>query len=169
MFTQDAFQVFESLTEKQRLTLALASRHLTSKEIAQELDVAPVTVDKRIEGLRARLGNITRPELIRLFQHWCAVHDQAIDAPIILANLTAHPASPSTQQDDPALLFSDSVPFDARASWDRGQGVLRPGMRPSDLGVAGKLLFMIGGAVAVMMLAVLCMAFADALMSILVR
>ena len=42
-------------------------------------------------------------------------------------------------------------------------------MRPSDLGVAGKLLFMIGGAVAVMMLAVLCMAFADALMSILVR
>lgn len=66
-----AFPVFESMTAKQHETMRLAVLLLTSKEIAAILGVAPVTVDKRIEALRARLGSIPRNELIRLYRQWC--------------------------------------------------------------------------------------------------
>jgi hypothetical protein len=68
-----------------------------------------------------------------------------------------------------AYRFEDSMAFDARASWDRKPVWLRPGLKPSDLGIGGKLLVMLGGAAAIMMVAVLSMAFADALMSMLSR
>lgn len=166
---KDAFALFDSLTDKQRTTLALAAKHLTSKQIALELDVAPVTIDKRIESLRARLGNIARSELLRLFSEWCKAYDQTIDDPIILGSDQPHRASVDAQRDDLALEFRDSVTFDARAPWDRERNILRPGLKPSDLGVAGKLVIMLLGAAAVMMVAVLCVAFVDALMSILAR
>jgi len=166
---EEAFPVFESLSEKQRETLALASRHLTSKEIAQRLGVAPVTIDKRIESVRARCGNVARPELVRLFSQWSTTYDQTIYDPIIVDSFADLRPSSGSQQDDVSLEFHDSMAFDARALWDRGPVTLRPGLNPADLGVAGKLIIIFGGAVAVMMVAVLCMAFADALMRFLAR
>jgi hypothetical protein len=73
------------------------------------------------------------------------------------------------QSADIQMTFHDSLRLDARAPWALGGSWLRPGLKPSDLGTIGKLLFMIFGALALMMVAVLSMAFADALMSILTR
>ena len=55
----DFANIFSSLTEKQHEALALACQHLTSKQIAQELGVAPVTIDKRIDAVRAALVQST--------------------------------------------------------------------------------------------------------------
>jgi DNA-binding CsgD family transcriptional regulator len=167
MSPEDAFAIFDSLTERQHETLVLASRHLTSKQIAQELGLAPVTIDKRIEAVRARLGSIARSDLLRLYNDWNGLYDQTIDGPIILASPSIERAGPGPQSDDLALAFEDSLAFDARASWDRKTAWLQPGMKPSDLGVGGKLLAMLIGAVAIMAVAVLCMAFIDALMTML--
>lgn len=161
--------VFDSLTDKQRETLTLACRHLTSKEIAQELGVAPVTIDKRIEAIRARLGNIPRHEVMGLFRQYHHAYDQAIYEPIVLACDLSDQPSVFPQPDDPQLAFHDSLRLDARASWGLGTDWLRPGLKPSDLGIIGKLVFMVLGALAIMMVAVLSVAFADALMSILER
>lgn len=165
----DAFVILDSLTEKQHETLALAARHLTSKQIAKQLGVAPVTIDKRIEAVRARLAYIPRPDLLRLYRDWCDDYGRPIDDPIILDHIDQCLAGHEAPRPVPSLMFQDSVAFDARASWDRSRGPLRPGLTPSELGVSGKLAVMLLGAVAIMMIAVLCMAFVDALMSILVR
>jgi DNA-binding CsgD family transcriptional regulator len=161
--------VFDSLSDKQRETLMLACRHLTSKEIALELGVAPVTIDKRIEAIRARLDNIPRNEVIGLFRQYHHGYDQTIYEPIILACDLLEPPRLAPQQDDLHLAFHDSLRLDARAPWSLGFNLLRPGLKPSDLGAIGKLMFMIAGALAIMMVAVLSMAFADALMRILAR
>ncbi len=169
MSPPDAFSVIDSLTQKQHEALALAAGHLTSKQIAQKLGVAPVTIDKRIEAVRARLGYISRSDLLRLYREWCAGYGRLIDDPIILDHIDQCPAGHEAPRPVPSLMFHDSLALDARASWDRSRGPLRPGLTPSELGVSGKLAVMLLGAVAIMMIAVLCMAFVDALMSILVR
>ncbi len=165
MDTTEAFAIFESLTPKQHEALSLASSHLTSKQIAQQLGVAPVTIDKRIEAVRAKLGSIPRASLLRLYGEWCSYDDRTIADPIILGAEAFSVSGLAGQSLDPAFAFEDSVTFDAKASWEQRIEWRRPGFSPSDLGIAGKLLFMLAGAVAMLMLAVLSMAFADALMS----
>lgn len=167
--------VFESLTRKQHEALTLASSHLTSKQIALTVGVAPVTIDKRIEAVRARLGHISRMDLLRLYRQWCAAnlildtYEETIGDPTILgaSNSTLPMAEPQPAERE--LAFEDSIILDARAVWDRNPGWLRPGLKPSDLGVSGKLVMILAGAVATMMVAVLSVAFIDALMSILER
>lgn len=163
------FLVFDSLTNKQHEALALAAQQLTSKQIALELGVAPVTIDKRIDGIRARCGNLSRSDLSRLYRSWCETYDRTIDEPTILDEEHFHPSLLPEQLPGSPFSFHDSVAFDARASWDRGLPLLRPGLTPSDLGVGGKLFVMLVGAAAIMMVAVLSVAFVDALMSILLR
>lgn len=169
MSRDDAFCVFDSLTSKQLVTLELAAKHLTSKQIARQLGVAPVTIDKRIESVRARLGSIARTELLSLYDQWRNIHDQTIDDPIILGQSPAISTDAVAQPTETVLTFEDSLTFDERTSWDPGPGWSRPGLKPSDLGVVGKLLAIIAGALAMVMVAVLCVAFADAFMSIMTR
>jgi DNA-binding CsgD family transcriptional regulator len=169
MVSGDAFAIFDSLTDRQHETLMLAAKHLTSKQIAQTLGLAPVTIDKRVESVRARLGSIARADLLRLYGEWSAAYGQTIDGPIILDDAPLERAERLQQPADLALAFEDSLAFDARASWERQTVWLQPGMKPSDLGVGGKLLAMLIGAVAIMAVAVLCVAFVDALMSMLQR
>ena len=169
MSPDDAFTVFDSLSEKHHVTLKLAASHLTSKEIALELGVAPVTIDKRIESVRKQLGSLARPELLRLYSAWCHTYDQAIDQPIILGEPARSGQSSEPLRDGMAYSFEDSITFDARSPWDRHPTWRRPGLKPSDLGISGKLIVMLIGAVAIMMVAVLSIAFAQALMSIFSR
>lgn len=165
MDKSEAHGVLESLTEKQHEALALASRHLTSKQIALRLGVSPVTIDKRIEAVRAKLGAMPRATLLQIYCDW-RDDDQTIDGSTILG------ADAAFSPDDEGLPFSvnfefqDSLSFDARAPWERVAEGRQSGLSPSDLGVGGKLLFMLIGAVAMLMAAVLSIAFANAVMSI---
>jgi DNA-binding CsgD family transcriptional regulator len=150
--------VFEALTEKQHEALVLACAHLTSKQIAIKLGVAPVTIDKRIDGVRAKLGSLSRVELLHLYQRWQDGYDRIIPDPIILPRHSQIAAQDEPQVAEHIYHFEDSVTFDARTSWDRSFGLLRPGIRPSDLGVSGKLLAMLAGSVAILMAVVLSLA-----------
>lgn len=169
MVKVDPQVVFESLSAKQHETLGLACRHLTSKQIAVQLGVAPITIDKRIDVVRAKLGGIPRTDLLRLYGDWSGDYDQTIGGLSLLPDPARSPDYSGLQSDGPAFVFEDSLQLDARTSWDGRPIWLQPGLKPSDLGVGGKLLAMLIGAVAIMMAAVLLMAFADALMSMLMR
>lgn len=159
--------VFSSLTDKQDEAVRLACRHLTSKQIAQELGVAPVTIDKRIDAVRAKLGQMSRVDVLRNYRAWSETYERTIDDPIILTRPAYSAPSMAPQQEERLYRFEDSFAFDGRAPWDRSANWLQPGIKPSDLGVSGKLLFMLVGAVAIMIVAVLSMAFANALGSML--
>jgi DNA-binding CsgD family transcriptional regulator len=165
MDKQEAYATLETLTPKQHETLILAARHFTSKQIAQQLGVAPVTIDKRIEAVRGKLGALPRTSLLQLYGEWYKHDGQIIDEPIILGFAAAPGPEDVSQPSGQAFVFEDSLTFDARASWERSAGWRRSGFSPSDLGVAGKLLAMIFGAVAMLMAAVLSLAFANALMA----
>ncbi len=56
------------LTGKQRQVLALIADNRTSKEIAGFLGVSESAVNQRIETIRARLGGVPRAELARLYR-----------------------------------------------------------------------------------------------------
>ena len=170
-----AFPVFDSLTQKQHDALRLAALHLTSKQIALQLGVSPVTIDKRIEAVRARLGSIPRSDLVRLYVIWReendrdTMYDRTIDDLIILGELPGDAPKTTTQPTERPLVFEDSISFDARASWERDPVWLRPGLTPSDLGLSGKLAVIFGGAVAILMVAVLSVACINALTTLISR
>ena len=159
----DIHTVFGRLTDKQDEVLRLACQHLTSKEIAKELGLAPVTIDKRIDAVRAKLGHMPRVEVLRHYRAWAEQYDQIIDDPAILTNFPPNAAPTIPQLPGQSYTFEDSLTFDGRAAWDRMPQGLQPGIKPSDLGIGGKLLLILVGAVAIMMVAVLSMAFANAL------
>lgn len=144
----------------------LACRHLTSKQIAMKLGVAPVSIDKRIDGVRSKLGNVSRVELLHLYQSWLG-YELTIPDPIILASDPCKPAENAEPIVDHVYRFEDSVAFDARADWDPSFDYQRPGFKPSDLGARGKLLVMVAGAVAMLMVVVLSLSVATALGTVL--
>ena len=155
--------VFESLTEKQEEALRLASQHLTSKQIAKELGVAPITIYKRIDAVRAKLDQMPRIEVLRHYRAWCEGYGQTIDDPALLTELPTNRAW-NAARPERHYRFEDSFEIDERMPWEGVSSWLRPGIKPSDLGVGGKLLFMMIGAIAILIVAVLSMAFANALM-----
>jgi DNA-binding CsgD family transcriptional regulator len=55
------------LTEKEVEVLDRLARHMTSKEIARDLDIAPNTVEKRLLRVREKWGTTDRNSTARLF------------------------------------------------------------------------------------------------------
>ena len=98
-------RVLETLTEKQDEALRLASQHLTSKQIANQLGIAPVTVDKRIDSVRAKLDFLPRTDVLRHYRAWKERYGQTIDGPIILTTPDTLSPSTSSQPQEPAYLF----------------------------------------------------------------
>jgi DNA-binding CsgD family transcriptional regulator len=64
---QRAAEMLGQLTAKQLEVLDRLARHLTTKEIARELDLAPNTVDQRITGVREKWGPPNRKALVRFY------------------------------------------------------------------------------------------------------
>jgi DNA-binding CsgD family transcriptional regulator len=62
---QQAAEMLKQLTAKQTEVLDLLARHLTSKQIARELNLAPNTVDQRITAVREKWGLPNRKALLR--------------------------------------------------------------------------------------------------------
>lgn len=67
-----------SLNRKLTETLELLDRELTSKEIARELGIAPVTVDQRVKKLRELFGVADRAALLDAYRRHNADHSQTI-------------------------------------------------------------------------------------------
>ena len=157
----------DELTEKQVVVLDLAAHGFTSKEIARQLDLAPRTVDQRVDAVRNRLGGISRADLVRRYRSSRAICDPTTYDGITIADAPLSGASEARQLENDVLLFEDSLTFDARAPWQREGYRLPPGFSPSDLGTGGKLLFMLAGAALIMAVAVLSVAFSHGLQTLL--
>lgn len=68
MTHSEASQLLDELSPKQLEVLELLSRHLTTKEIAHTLALAPNTIDQRIGTIREKWGTTNRKETLRLYQ-----------------------------------------------------------------------------------------------------
>lgn len=158
-------QVFEAATDKQLGTLELAADGLTSKQIAIELEVAPRTVDQRIDALRAQLDGMPRSDLVRYYRRWKDVCGRTTCDPFSMSSGTFSSKSPS-QQKEAELVFRDAMTLDGRASWDRPGDWMRPGIEPSSLGPLTKVLAVFVGAFALLMGFALIVATAEGINSL---
>ncbi len=68
MTKSEARRLLDDLSPKQLEVLELLCRHLTTKEIAHALALAPNTIDQRIGAIRDKWGTTNRKETLRLYQ-----------------------------------------------------------------------------------------------------
>lgn len=136
-----------ALTEKEAEAIALVHQGYQTKEIARILEIAPSTVNQRVDGARKKLGAANRVQAARLFAAKGKIPERFIHEPLPLTPVEG-PASPlTTPRDD--LRFEDAL-FDERAAWDRGTLWRRPQFAPRDMGKASRLFVVF--AIAVLML-----------------
>lgn len=159
-------KVFESLTLKQASVLDLAIQHMTSKQIARELKITPKTADRRIEGIRSRLGNIPRSDLLRNYSAWLEDGGKSPRGISLLTPASRIDPNP-TPQPEVAYKFEDSLVFDERASWDAGSSWQKPEIELEKLGPGVRIVMMLVGAVAIMALVVLTFTATTALTTLL--
>ena len=57
-------QDFVTLSEREREVLECIARGLSSKQCAQELGIAPRTVERHVENLRNKLNARNKPHLV---------------------------------------------------------------------------------------------------------
>ncbi len=55
---------FVTLSEREREVMQCIARGLSSKQCAQELGIAPRTVERHVENLRNKLNARTKPHLV---------------------------------------------------------------------------------------------------------
>ncbi|MDP4574113.1 helix-turn-helix transcriptional regulator [Qipengyuania sp. G39] len=151
------------LSEKRREALALVAAGYTSKEAALQLDISPRSFDDRIEAACRILGVATRNEAARIYRSVEGDPERLRGEPLRVGESSVSDAWKAQQPVDRHLHVSDALIFDQRASWHGDRRGLRPGIRPSDLGVTGKLLAIVGGAIALLAVAILLVTSASAL------
>jgi DNA-binding CsgD family transcriptional regulator len=66
------------VSDKQLEVLDLLLQHMTNKDIARELDIAPVTVEQRIAAIRGKWGTADRNETARLYGQLIGVYGRPI-------------------------------------------------------------------------------------------
>jgi DNA-binding CsgD family transcriptional regulator len=69
------------LSEKQKACLRLVGQGLTSKEIAQQLGISPMTVDTYLKTAMARMGVSTRKQAARAFEASQIALPQSLGSP----------------------------------------------------------------------------------------
>lgn len=151
------------LSEKRREALALVAAGYTSKEAALQLDISPRSFDDRIEAACRILGVATRNEAARIYRAVEGDPERLRGEPFRVGESPVAAAWKAQQPVDRHLHVSDALNFDQRAAWHGDRSRLRPGIRPSDLGATGKLLAIIGGAIALLAVAILLVTSASAL------
>ena len=69
---------YQSLTKKQREVLDLLLEYKTSKEIAQELEISPHTVDQRLSFARKKLHTKARSDLANRYREMKQIYEPTV-------------------------------------------------------------------------------------------
>ena len=154
MRSDSIVEVFANLTDRQREVLDLACTHMTSKQIALELDISAKTVDRRIEAVRAKLDNVPRSDLLRLYSVFG--HD-GVNSPehIFPLHQSRSGEQVPARQSEVILSFRDSASPNARMDWHHDPRRQKIEIKLAELGPGTRIVLMLVGAVALMAVAVL--------------
>lgn len=111
-------QLLDGLTPKQIEVLELLAAHRTTKEIARELDIAPNTVDQRINAVREKWGTTNRKDTVRRYTQLLELCGKTTYG---LSRLD--PGAPGAEYDgqdlpaDPLFVLSDASAFSRHQEW----------------------------------------------------
>lgn len=103
-----AFKLLSSITQRQRDVLDLVLQHRTSKEIARRLDIAPNTVDQRINAARLKLGARDRAETARMYAQLKLIcGETTYEPPVVPSNAPVGLDIPQDDQIEPVFILED--------------------------------------------------------------
>lgn len=153
------------LTGKQREVLAHIADNRTSKEIAAYLGVTESAVNQRIESIRSRLGGVPRAELARLYRQ--LVQDDPTCKPVTAENflLPDNPLElsklPANQGSSP--WFADEGQLEHANLLVREQVSIVPAVLDGDQASLNRLVAIVGIAIGLLAVAMVCLGVAQAL------
>lgn len=99
---------FSVLTTRQTQVLECLAGHMTSKEIARELDISPSMVDQHLRAIRNKLGGLPRRSLARL--HGDRLQFQGAGGHAVAsAETPVHPLAAAPSADAPPQHFGTFV------------------------------------------------------------
>lgn len=100
--------VLDAITPRQRSVLDLILEHRTSKEIARELDIAPNTVDQRLNAARTKLNARDRAETARIYAHLLSVCGESTYGSSVVDSWSLPPLSKSQEAElSPVFMLND--------------------------------------------------------------
>ncbi|WP_233203689.1 response regulator transcription factor [Novosphingobium sp. HII-3] len=147
---QKAAEMLGQLTAKQIEVLELLSRHLITKEIARELNIAPNTVDQRIAAVREKWGTANRKDTVRKYAELQAICGKTTYGPDAV---DGHPGSVEREAE---ALEASQPPSDSVIETVGGsQEILNQGERPFGLQALDEKLGKLGRVGLVLMFALL--------------
>lgn len=135
-------QLIDRLTDKQCEALDLVCARFSSKQIAKRLEVSPRSIDQRLDAARRTLGATDRFEAARIYA-------AAKDIPY---RLTSEPFTVTPEEQPEAEtrhelggehLFSDAITFAEQAPWEDFSARRVPEIKPRDLKVATRAMFIV--------------------------
>lgn len=122
----------DSITDRQKAVMDLVLQHRTSKEIARELNIAPNTVDQRINAVREKFGAKDRAETARIYAHLSRICGRTTYGSSVIETTPSH-RLPETQDDEiePVFMLRDSAAF-APENWHSIDHLVIPRAKLSD-------------------------------------
>ena len=152
------------LTEKQCEALDLVLQHYSSKEISRILGISPRSVDQRLDAARARLGAATRVEAARIYSEIMRGAPQSLTSePIHVPSEDLIGQAVPVTQVDPVFRFEDAANLGTLPELKALIFESDPKFEQGKLSPVIKLAMIIGGALVLLMLALVGLGVAQAL------
>lgn len=148
--------VIDRLTKKQREALALVLDHHSSKEIAMRLGISPSAVDQRLDSARQILGVATRTEAARAYavllkNELACERLPAEPFPVVKEPATSQKSGDDTRKS--VFQFEDATTtFGPTHPWSNWIEKVVPEFPPEQLGTGKRLIMILWGAVAIVMM-----------------
>lgn len=120
-----AQNVLRSITDRQRAVLDLVLEHRTSKEIARELDIAPNTVDQRLNAARDKLKARDRAETARIYAHLLNLCGETTCGSLVVDSHSTLPVSLNREVEiSPVFMLNDAaVPHSGAMHLEEWEGL----------------------------------------------
>lgn len=155
--------LLKKISEKQADALRLTLLGESSKEIARKLKVTPRGIDQRLDAARKTLGAASRGEAARKFyQLYCASEGLTSD-PFLLGEHAGRQRSEPGEHSH--YVFGDALTFSAPAVWENDARSeietwrrFAPGLPNAASGTRDRIMWIMIGAIAILMLLVVGLA-----------
>ncbi|MCP5396128.1 MAG: helix-turn-helix transcriptional regulator [Sphingomonadaceae bacterium] len=155
------------LTAKQREVLDLVLCHYSSKEIARKLGISPRSVDQRLDGARQKLGVATRIEAARVYAEACQTPQSLTSEPLPVTDPVV-PLQEAGDSSAEAVFNLSDAGFMSAGEFE--QQLIRdvPKLVPGKLNSGLRLLLIVGGAIAMLLLVLVGLSVVNALDELLI-
>ena len=164
-----ARSLLDRLTEKEREALVLVHRRLSSKEIAQRLNLSPKTVDQRLDNARNKLLQPTRMAAARKYAELAGIPERFPYEPFPVPEEPCAGPQPVRVPEDAVYTMSDSVSFLPNQPWVNPQTSSAPEFWALRLGALPRLVLIVAGAVGLLVFASLGLSLSEGLSHLLGR